>query len=206
MIRFDERNKRWRWEFDRYVNGERVRKSRLLPVGSTEEQAAALAATWEAREFVTRHIVAKTENWDDYVESLLADRKSWLYTTATGCRGRSAAKDRECGITAAHIAQIMRRSGGRCEVTGIAFQTHKPEDSRARPFFHSLDRIDSSKGYVPGNCRIVCYAVNLAMSNWGEEVFAQIATGYIVNRYCALGLTAHGLGAAEISAPKSRTT
>lgn len=32
----------------------------------------------------------------------------------------------------------------------------------------SIDRIDSNKGYVRGNIRIVCYIANLAMSQFGE--------------------------------------
>jgi hypothetical protein len=197
MIRFDERNGRWRWEFDRYIQSEdgseRVRKSRLLPKGVSEEQAQALAAKLEAEEYVKRRLVSAVGAWDDYVSRLVADKGSWLHSTLAGCRSRSSAKGRSASLTASELEAIMRRSRGRCEVSGIAFQIHKPDESRARPFFHSLDRVDSSKGYVAANCRLVCYAVNLAMSNWGEEVFAQIATGYIVNRYCALGLTAHAL-------------
>jgi len=34
-IRFDKANKRWRFEFDRYINHGRERTSRLLPKGWT---------------------------------------------------------------------------------------------------------------------------------------------------------------------------
>ncbi len=40
-IRWDKRNKRWRFEFDRYVGGQRLRKDRLLPAGWTRAQADA---------------------------------------------------------------------------------------------------------------------------------------------------------------------
>ena len=196
MIRFDERNQRWRWEFDRLLRpdasapAQRIRKSRLLPQGITEEQARALDAKMEADEYVKHRLVSRTEGWDAYVDGLVDDKRSWLHMTLRGCKGRAVTKDRTCTITLDDLVRLMKRSRGRCEVTGIAFQIHKPEQARARPFFHSLDRIDSSRGYFPSNCRIVCYAVNLAMSNWGEDVFGQIATGYVVNRYCVLGLSA----------------
>ena len=211
MIRFDERNKRWRWEFDRMTPNpttgviERVRKTRLFPVGLTEAQARALGETWEAELFVKVRLVAQADGWDAYVTEQLADKRSWLHATVAGARSRSAARSRACGITAQELASIMRRSRGRCEVTGVQFQLHKPDDSRARPFFHSLDRRDASVGYLPHNCRLVCYGVNLAMSNWGEDVFAQLATGYVVNRYCALGLHADGMRSANFSAESPRT-
>jgi hypothetical protein len=205
MINWDKRNERWRWQFDRRVDGERVRTSKLLPAGLTEEQARALAGKLEAEQYMKRRMVAEVGGWDDYVDALLADRSSWIYSTVTGCRSRSTEKGRQCSLTAAQLADIMRRSRGRCEVTGLPFQVHKPTDSRARPFFHSLDRRDASRGYVDGNCRLVCYAANLAMSNWGEEVFAQIATGYVVNRYCALGLMQHALAADPILGESPRT-
>ena len=205
MIRWDTRNSRWRWEFDRIIEGERVRKSKLLVPGCSEEQAQALAAKFEAEEFVKRRLVASVLGWEDYVDQQLSRRGSWLHNTLAGCKSRSTAKGRVLNMTPEQLAAVMRRSRGRCEVTGIQFQVHKPDDARARPFMHSIDRIDSTRGYVDGNCRLVCYAVNLAMSNWGEDVFAQIATGYIVNRYCALGLTQQTLREEPVSAKRHRT-
>ena len=70
-------------------------------------------------------------------------------------------------------------------MTGLAFSAEDAGKRRKRPYFHSVDRIDSDLGYTVDNIRIVCFAVNMAMSNWGEEIFAQIATGYMFNKYSA---------------------
>lgn len=43
-IRWDTRNKRWRYEFDRRVHGVRHRHSKLLPAGWTRDQADDLLA------------------------------------------------------------------------------------------------------------------------------------------------------------------
>lgn len=40
-IRWDKRNKRWRYEFDRVIEGRRQRTSKLLPVGWSQAQADA---------------------------------------------------------------------------------------------------------------------------------------------------------------------
>jgi hypothetical protein len=43
------------------------------------------------------------------------------------------------------------------------------------PYGPSLDRINSQKGYVRGNVRLVCTAVNFGLGQWGDEVFLPIA-------------------------------
>lgn len=48
-IRWDTRNKRWRFEFDRYVAGQRHRASRLLPKGWSQAQADAFDRKESAR-------------------------------------------------------------------------------------------------------------------------------------------------------------
>jgi integrase len=48
-IRWDQRNKRWRFEFDAYVQGNRHRASRLLPRGWSKAEAEAFDRTEGAR-------------------------------------------------------------------------------------------------------------------------------------------------------------
>jgi hypothetical protein len=53
---------------------------------------------------------------------------------------------------------------GRCEITGVSFDL-----SPGRKFNSpSIDRITPSDGYVKGNIRVVCHAMNAAMGDWGE--------------------------------------
>ncbi len=59
---------------------------------------------------------------------------------------------------------------------------HKKPGWRRAPWAPSVDRIDSSKGYVPGNVRLVCVAANLAMNEWGEDVLARVARAYVEAR------------------------
>jgi hypothetical protein len=67
---------------------------------------------------------------------------------------------------------------GSCELTGIPF---RKSDARGRcgPFHPSIDRIDSSKGYAPDNCRLILWALNMALSEWGEEVYSYVAVKYL---------------------------
>jgi hypothetical protein len=126
MIRFDDRNQRWRWEFDRYVDGERIRRSKLLPRGLTEQQAQAIAMTMESDLYVKTKLVPQSDDWDLYVDGLLADRRSWLHEQVVRTKHRAKATGLAGSLSAQDIADLMRRSRGRCEVTGIRFQIGKP--------------------------------------------------------------------------------
>jgi hypothetical protein len=55
----------------------------------------------------------------------------------------------------------------KCQISGIPFDFSKAIEGRRRPFYPSLDRKDSSKGYSFKNCRLVCSIVNIAMNEWG---------------------------------------
>lgn len=83
-------------------------------------------------------------------------------------------------LTKEEFAAIWKRAAGRCELSGIALSLHGKEDGwQKHPWAPSLDRIDSRKGYVAGNCRIVCVAVNIALNEFGEEVLRRLAMAIV---------------------------
>lgn len=88
----------------------------------------------------------------------------------------------------------MHLSDGRCAVTGLLFSDKAMDGHMLRPFMHSIDRINSSAGYKKSNVRIVCAGVNIAMMHWGEQVFADMAVGYVMNRYSAVAGTVASIG------------
>ena len=83
-------------------------------------------------------------------------------------KGRAKKKKLEFCLTEEMIAP--RVINGVCELTGIAFDLSYKSASRKNPFSPSIDRIDSSKGYVLSNIRVVLTAVNNALGEDGEEV------------------------------------
>ena len=78
----------------------------------------------------------------------------------------------ETNLTLDYLRDLWTNQLGICPYTGhymelpISTQTanRKPSPTRA-----SLDRIDSSKGYVQGNVEFVCQAVNLAKQSFSRE-------------------------------------
>ena len=92
---------------------------------------------------------------------------------------RAREKDILFMLTVDDIVEFGMASNWRCSVSGVKFTRDKPGTASRKPFMPSIDRIDCSKGYVKLNCRLVCWAANLAMSDWGEGVLAQLALSYV---------------------------
>jgi hypothetical protein len=74
---------------------------------------------------------------------------------------------------------------GACQVTGLPFDfttnVGRSMGVRVAPFAPSLDRVDSSKGYVFDNVRVVVACYNLAKNEWPHEVFDRLARAYVSN-------------------------
>lgn len=72
----------------------------------------------------------------------------------------------------------MMRAG--CALTGIAFDMTRGEGNK--PTAASIDRIRPSDGYVPGNVRLICRAMNSFIGEWGEDAVAHIAEAFVSRR------------------------
>ena len=155
------------WKIDKVIRGERLRVST-----QTRNLDEATALLRRHRDGVMRQ--QKGSAWECLVESMLQDHKSWLHRTAQGMTYRGRRTGKGCDMSPRQLADALLRSGGRCELSGIALSFEKIGTAKAAPFQPSIDRIDSAKGYNAANCRVVALAVNLAMREWGEEVIKRI--------------------------------
>jgi hypothetical protein len=70
-------------------------------------------------------------------------------------------------------------SNGVCELSGLPIERVSPGEYRTHPFAPSLDRIIPANGYLKSNVRLVCFAVNRARSDWGDEVLLKIAAALV---------------------------
>jgi hypothetical protein len=107
------------------------------------------------------------------------DHLKVIYTT---CRRNAATRGLEFSLTKDDLQAMWERSKGRCEVTGIKLDIVRIPDCKRRPLAPSIDRIDSRSGYTLENCRLVCVAVNLAINEWGEDLFGRVAKAYVRRR------------------------
>ena len=88
-------------------------------------------------------------------------------------RRRVKTHKRECTITLEYLKELWEKQGGRCVYTG--WELDNPEttnhwnDHLLHPRTASLDRIDSSIGYVLGNVQFVSVIANFGKRDFPEE-------------------------------------
>jgi hypothetical protein len=91
------------------------------------------------------------------------------------CKARGLQRRLQFELTLQDVVDLLARTQGRCDLTGIAFSTERVGVRGLRPWMPSMDRRDASQGYTRSNCRVVCAAVNLALSDFGDTVLHRIA-------------------------------
>jgi hypothetical protein len=92
--------------------------------------------------------------------------KVLLATIRTRARNRGLKYDLD-----SHVDEIQARiDAGVCEVSGFPLSLEPGSPFNAP----SIDRKDPKRGYVYDNIRVVCYAVNCCLGDWGEGAFWQI--------------------------------
>jgi hypothetical protein len=75
------------------------------------------------------------------------------------------------------LRELWQECGGRCAMTGLAFDDRQVGMGQARrPYAPSLDRADPEKPYTVENCRLVLQGVNFALNRYGDDTFLDIAT------------------------------
>lgn len=106
----------------------------------------------------------------------------WVKSLVAGARTRDRAAGRQIPtIGERQVMELHRAQRGRCLVSGIPFSADddRPRALVSRPFAPSLDRIDTTRGYEPGNVRLVCVAANFAMNAWGYDALLKLAEGVV---------------------------
>lgn len=101
-----------------------------------------------------------------YVPRYTREIESKLKALVTGARGR---KNKEFGITLADLLDLWGKQEGLCAYTKLPLQIGANKYDVV-----SLDRIDSSKGYVVGNIQLVCAAVNVMKMAMSEQQFIRM--------------------------------
>lgn len=134
-------------------------------------------------------IKAKTKNWySSNKEKRKLVSKDYLNTPKgrivkllRAAKTRAKQYNHEFSINTNYLLKLWENQNGKCSLTGFAFEFINSTNFTINPFSPSIDRINSSKGYVPGNVRFVCTAVNFALNEFGEEIFKKICEAYISN-------------------------
>ena len=113
------------------------------------------------------------------------DRSNERYATEEGrshklisrAKKRAIEKNIEINISFDKVKKAL--DNGICELTGLPFDFNPTEKTQYNPYAPSIDRIDSQKGYVDCNIRVVLAAVNSALNQYGEETMLPILKAMI---------------------------
>lgn len=98
-----------------------------------------------------------TKNWD----------RKLLKSAGTASQQRQArGRNCPCTITLEHIRALWDAQGGLCYFTGLPLQREMDRLDTV-----SIDRLDASRGYEPGNVVLAIKAMNFAKTGHSEEEF-----------------------------------
>jgi hypothetical protein len=108
------------------------------------------------------------------------DREFRCSKLCSAAKSRAKKFDREFDIDKEFVLGLWDHQGGKCAITNKSFNLDYYEGG-PHPDGPSLDRIDSSLGYVPSNVRLVTYHTNTALSCFGEDMLVKLALSIIQN-------------------------
>lgn len=110
------------------------------------------------------------------VRAKKADPDQFGKTEYTALKARSKDKGYDFDLTADYIQGLFDACKGLCAQTGIAFDMNLGTKGKGKrnPLRPSVDRIDSTKGYVKDNVRIVLSIVNTMKADWPDDVIHMV--------------------------------
>jgi hypothetical protein len=85
-------------------------------------------------------------------------------------KSASYRKKFEVSITPEYLKEVWEKQQGQCVYTKLPLLATANQFNTV-----SLDRIDSSKGYVEGNVQLICSAVNKMKQDYTEDLFVLLS-------------------------------
>lgn len=75
---------------------------------------------------------------------------------------------------------MFKQQNGLCKATGIPLESSQANSKvYSSPWTITVDRIDSSKGYMRDNVQLVCYMYNSAKNRWTHEEVLTMCQGVL---------------------------
>lgn len=161
-----------------------AKKSGLVKLTQEQLENIALYSKWK---YETRKatlspqkkaaIRKKTRN---SVRAKKADPEQFGKTEHTALQARSKAKGYNYDLTPDYIQGLFDSCQGVCAQTGIAFDMTLGTKGKGKrnPLRPSVDRIDSTRGYVKDNVRIVLSIVNTMKADWPDDIVDKVVKAW----------------------------
>lgn len=82
---------------------------------------------------------------------------------------------------------MWRKQGGRCALSGIPMTWAKGDSNGwSQPFSLSLDRIDQTRSYEPGNVRLVCHCINCFRGRMSDDTLFDVLKKFFHHQFGVL--------------------
>lgn len=94
-------------------------------------------------------------------------------------KNRAKTKSLPFDLTLQHLEELWEELDGCCALSGIPLELGRSEFGKVHPYAPSLDRETPHLGYIKGNVRIVCYQMNVALSEFGIAQFEELVQRYV---------------------------
>lgn len=149
------------------LDGRRIRKS----TGTAD-----LARAKSVLEDVKREHV---HSWREDYDRADRDWKTVAKIMHDRQKSSAVARGMPFDLNPERVYALMKATGFKCAVSGIPFAKRFASDGRRDPWAPSIDRIENRQGYTVDNCRVVCMAANIAMSDWGFDTLLRLSRGVL---------------------------
>lgn len=92
------------------------------------------------------------------------------------CKASARYRGHECTLTVELLETLLQSMV--CSATGLPLSLEWKGPSGSNPWAPSVDRLNNSLGYAPGNVRIVCWAFNNMRGDFPDEVVETLVRAY----------------------------
>ena len=118
-------------------------------------------------EFEVRRLVCSTCRIVRRKRSAVKTSTSYLKQRIVIARKRALKRGMDFSedVTIDYLVSILSRQEGLCALTGV----HMTHGGGMTDTAMSIDRIDSSIGYIPGNLQLVCHRVNVMKMDMPDD-------------------------------------
>lgn len=126
----------------------------------------------------------KLKTWGSLNGGSCKDSFSPFKRFLRSAKARQVAKGKDVDITLEYLKEVWETQRGVCPYLGVVLHLDPKDNPNLQA---SLDRIDSSKGYVKGNVQFISMTVNYAKSSFSEDIlynlFDLIVKAHGCNRF-----------------------
>jgi hypothetical protein len=141
-------------------------KTKKFGVGNTCKVCAKSISKdyyYKNSEHIKRRVTCYSES---YVPRYNREIDSRLKNLCTKAKGRT----KEFSLVDQDVLDLWEKQNGQCAYTKLPLLATANQFNTV-----SLDRVDSSKGYVVGNVQLVCAAINKMKQEYTEELFVLLS-------------------------------